>query len=34
MVRSHAEQCSADHAEDGIEYVEIKLAGPGGKEES
>jgi hypothetical protein len=30
-MRSHAEQRSADRVEDGIEYVEIELAGSGGK---
>jgi hypothetical protein len=31
MMRSHAQQRSADHAEEGIEYVAIELAGSGGK---
>ena len=33
MMRSHAEQRSADHAEDGIAYVKIEMAASGGKEE-
>ena len=33
MMSSHAQQRSADHAEDGIEYVAIELAGRGEKGE-